>query len=94
MSLEEKINDNVEYWLDEYEKGDLNLFKMEFEDGESEDMIDDKLISDYVSSIYQKGNYLYVEIRQLDLDEYFDDKWKEWENQRQLENEEYYSSRF
>ena len=54
----------------------------------------DKLISDHVSSIYQKGNYLYVEIRQLDLDEYFDDKWQEWENQRQLENEEYWESRF
>ena len=49
MTLEERINDNVEYWLDEYEKGDLNLFKMELEDGESEDMIDDKLISDHVS---------------------------------------------
>ena len=44
MTLEERINDNVEYWLDEYEKGDLNLFKMELEDGESEDMINDKLI--------------------------------------------------
>ena len=74
--------------------GDLNLFKMELEDGESEDMINDKLISDHVSSIYQKGNYLYIELRQLDLDEYFDDKWKEWENQRQLENEEYWESRF
>ena len=31
MTLEERINDNVEYWLDEYEKGDLNLFKMELE---------------------------------------------------------------
>ena len=29
MTLEERINDNVEYWLDEYEKDDLNLFKME-----------------------------------------------------------------
>ena len=57
-------------------------------------MIDDKLISDHVSSIYQKGNYLYVELRQLDLDEYFDDKWQEWDNQRQLENEEYWESRF
>ena len=94
MTLEERINDNVEYWLDEYEKGDLNLFKMELEDGESEDMINDKLISDHVSSIYQKGNYLYIELRQLDLDEYFDDKWKEWINQRELENDEYWESRF
>ena len=29
MTLEERINDNVEYWLDEYEKDDLNLFKMD-----------------------------------------------------------------
>lgn len=94
MSLEERINNFVEYVIDEYEKGDLNLFKMELEDGESEDMINDKLISDHVSSIYQKDNYLYIELRQLDLDEYFDDKWKEWSNQRELENEEYYSSRF
>ena len=36
MNLEERINDNVKYWLDEYEKGDLNLFKMELEEGESE----------------------------------------------------------
>ena len=94
MSVEERINNFVEYVIDEYEKGDLNLFKMELEDGESEDMINDKLISDHVSSIYQKDNYLYIELRQLDLDEYFDDKWKEWSNQRELENEEYYSSRF
>ena len=94
MSLEERINNFVEYVIDEYEKGDLNLFKMELEDGESEDMINDKLISDHVSSIYQKGNYLYVEIRQLDLDEYFDNKWQEWNTQRQLETEEYWGSRF
>ena len=67
---------------------------MELEDGESEDMIDDKLISDHVSSIYQKGNYLYIELRQLDLDEYFDDKWKECSNQRELEHEKKNSSRF
>ena len=29
-----------------------------------------------------------------DLDEYFDDKWEEWSFQRELENEEYWGSRF
>ena len=94
MKLEERINNEVEYWMEEYEHGELNLFKLELEDGECVENIDEKLISEHVSSIYQKGNYAYIEIYQIDLDRYCDDKWKEWEFDRKLEIEEYWNSRW
>ena len=39
-SLEKRINDNVEYWTDEWEIGDNTVFKMELDEDELEENID------------------------------------------------------
>ena len=94
MTFTDKVNDWVSYFKDEYIEGDNNVFKIPMDDDESEEQLDEKELDEIVSCVWSKNNYLYVELNISELDEQYKAKMKEWENQRQLENEEYYSSRF
>ena len=64
------------------------------EDDESEEQLDEKQLDEIVSCVWSKNNYLYVELNASELDEQYKAKIKEWSFQRELENEEYWGSRF
>lgn len=91
--LEERINDNVEYWTDEWEIGDNTVFKMELDEDEIDIDIDWKIIDIKVIDIWRERNYLYVELDKLALMKQFDEKWKEWDLDNKLIRQEYWSSR-
>ena len=60
--LEDLINDEVNYWISEFEEDDYNIFKLEVEEDFNIDMLDDKLLSEYIISLWQDRNYLYFEL--------------------------------
>ena len=91
--LEERINDNVEYWTDEWEIGDNTVFKMELDEDEIDIDIDWKIIDIKVIDIWRERNYLYVELDKLALMKQFDEKWKEWDFDNKLIRQEYWNSR-
>lgn len=91
--LEERINDNVEYWTDEWEIGDNTVFKMELDEDEIDIDIDWKIIDIKVIDIWRERNYLYVELDKLALMKQFDEKWKEWDLDNKLIRQEYWGSR-
>ena len=94
MTFTDKVNDWVSYFKDEYIEGDNNVFKIPIDDDESEEQLDEKELDEIVSCVWSKNNYLYVELNASELEEQYKAKMKEWDNQRQLENEEYWESRF
>ena len=94
MTFTDKVNDWVSYFKDEYIEGDNNVFKIPMDDDESEEQLDEKQLDEIVSCVWSKNNYLYVELNASELEEQYKAKMKEWSNQRELENEEYYLSRF
>ena len=94
MTFTDKVNDWVSYFKDEYIDGDNNVFKIPMDDDESEEQLDETQLDEIVSCVWSKNNYLYVELNASELDEQYKAKIKEWNNQRQLENEEYWGSRF
>ena len=91
--LEERINDNVEYWTDEWEIGDNTVFKMELDEDEIDIDIDWKIIDISVIDIWRERNYLYIELDRLALMKHFNEKWKEWDLDNKLIRQEYWSSR-
>lgn len=94
MTFTDKVNDWVQYFKDEYIEGENNIFKIPMDDGESEEQLDEKQLDEIVSCVWSKNNYLYIELNASELEEQYKAKMKEWNNQRQLENEEYWNSRF
>ena len=94
MTFTDKVNDWVSYFKDEYIEGDNNIFKIPMDDDESEEQLDEKELDEIVSCVWSKNNYLYVELNASELNEQYKSKMKEWSFQRELEDEEYYSSRF
>ena len=94
MTFTDKVNDWVQYFKDEYIEGENNIFKIPMDDGESEEQLDEKQLDEIVSCVWSKNNYLYIELNASELEEQYKVKMKEWNNQRQLENEEYWNSRF
>ena len=94
MTFTDKVNDWVSYFKDEYIEGDNNIFKIPMEDDESEEQLDEKQLDEIVSCVWSKNNYLYVELNASELEEQYKAKIKEWSIQRELENEEYWGSRF
>ena len=94
MTFTDKVNDWVSYFKDEYIEGDNNVFKIPMDDDESEEQLDEKQLDEIVSCVWSKNNYLYVELNASELEEQYKAKMKEWNFQRELENEEYYLSRF
>lgn len=91
--LEERINDNVEYWTDEWEIGDNTVFKMELDEDEIDIDINWNNIDIKVIDIWRERNYLYVELDKLALMKQFNEKWKEWDLDNKLIRQEYWSSR-
>ena len=94
MTFTDKVNEWVSYFKDEYIEGDNNVFKIPMDDDESEEQLDEKELDEIVSCVWSKNNYLYVELNASELNEQYKSKMKEWSFQRELEDEEYYSSRF
>ena len=94
MTFTDKVNDWVSYFKDEYIDGDNNVFKIPMDDDESEEQLDEKQLDEIVSCVWSKNNYLYVELNASELEEQYKEKIKEWSVQRELENEEYWGSRF
>ena len=92
-SLEKRINDNVEYWTDEWEIGDNTVFKMELDEDELELNIDWINIDVSVISAWTERNYLYIELDKLVLMERFDSKWKEWDLDNKYMQDEFWKSR-
>lgn len=92
-SLEKRINDNVEYWTDEWEIGDNTVFKMELDEDELELNIDWINIDVSVISAWTERNYLYIELDKLVLMERFDSKWKEWDLDNKYMRDEFWKSR-
>ena len=92
-SLEKRINDNVEYWTDEWEIGDNTVFKMELDEDELELNIDWINIDVSVISAWTERNYLYIELDKLALMERFDSKWKEWDLDNKYMRDEFWKSR-
>lgn len=92
-SLEERINDNVEYWSDEWEIGDNTVFKMELDEDELDMNIDWMKVDISVVGAWVERNYLYIELDKLTLMERFDEKWKEWDTDNRNIRDEYWSSR-
>ena len=94
MTFTDKVNDWVSYFKDEYIEGDNNVFKIPMDDNESEEQLDEKQLDEIVSCVWSKNNYLYVELNASELEEQYKAKMKEWSFQRELENEEYWGSRY
>ena len=94
MTFTDKVNDWVSYFKDEYIEGDNNVFKIPMDDDESEEQLDEKQLDEIVSCVWSKNNYLYVELNASELEEQYKAKMKEWSFQRELENDEYWGSRF
>ena len=94
MTFTDKVNDWVLYFKDEYIEGDNNVFKIPMDDDESEEQLDEKQLDEIVSCVWSKNNYLYVELNASELEEQYKAKIKEWSIQRELENDEYWGSRF
>ena len=94
MTFTDKVNNWVSYFKDEYIDGDNNIFKIPMDDDESEEQLDEKQLDEIVSCVWSKNNYLYVELNASELEEQYKAKMKEWSFQRELENEEYWGSRF
>ena len=91
--LEERINDNVEYWTDEWEIGDNTVFKMELDEDEVDIDINWNNIDIKVIDIWRERNYLYIELDRLALMKQFNEKWKEWDLDNKLIRQEYWNSR-
>lgn len=92
-SLEKRINDNVEYWTDEWEIGDNTVFKMELDEDELEENINWSNIDINVVGAWTERNYLYIELDKLALMERFDAKWKEWDLDNKYMRDEFWNSR-
>ena len=91
--LEERINDNVEYWIDEWQIGDNTVFKMELDEDDMDIDINWKIIDISVIDIWRERNYLYIELDKLALIKQFDEKWKEWDFDNKHIRQEYWNSR-
>lgn len=91
--LEDLINDEVNYWVDEFEEDDYNVFKLEVEEDFNIDMLDDKLLSEYIISLWQDRNYLYFELDYSMLLDNYNTKMQKWKEDFESLNYEYWNDR-
>jgi hypothetical protein len=91
--LEDLINDEVNYWISEFEEDDYNIFKLEVEEDFNIDMLDDKLLSEYIVSLWQDRNYLYFELDYLMLLDNYNTKMQKWKEDFESLNYEYWNDR-
>lgn len=87
---EDLINEEVEYWVDEFIEDDYNVFKMEVDEDLNVELLDEKLLSDYISSMWKDKNYLYVELNYTMLLEEYIHKMKRWKNEREEDYQSYW----
>lgn len=98
--LEYKIDKNVEYWSEEWEEGDYNVFKMELYDDDDELQIDvDEDINwgnidSIVCDAWVSGNYLYIELDKVELQRRYEKRWSGWNKDKEQERMDYYRTRF
>lgn len=91
--LEDLINDEVNYWISEFEEDDYNVFKLEVEEDFDIDMLDDKLLSEYIISLWQDRNYLYFELDYSMLLDNYNTKMQKWKEDFESLNYEYWNDR-
>jgi hypothetical protein len=91
--LEDLINDEVNYWVDEFEEDDYNIFKLEVEEDFNIDILDDKLLSEYIISLWQDRNYLYFELDYSMLLDNYNTKMQKWKEDFESLNYEYWNDR-
>lgn len=90
---EDMINAEVEYWVDEFIEDDYNVFKIEMDEDFDIEMLDEKLLSEYISSMWKDRNYLYVELNYTMLLEEYLRKMRKWKNEREEWDREYWYDR-
>ena len=90
---EDMINEEVEYWVEEFIEDDYNVFKMEMDEDFDVEMLDEKLLSEYISSMWKDRNYLYVELNYTMLLEEYLRKMRKWKNEREEWDREYWYDR-
>jgi hypothetical protein len=90
---EDMINEEVEYWVEEFIEDDYNVFKMEMDEDFDIEMLDEKLLSEYISSMWKDRNYLYVELNYTMLLEEYLRKMRKWKNEREEWDREYWYDR-
>lgn len=94
MTLEKRINNEVEDFINDWFLGDYNIFKFENDEEWDVDEVDDKEINDIVSCVWQKGNYIYVELNVSELQAIHEKRIKEWDIWRDEEFYDFYNSRW
>ena len=90
---EDMINEEVEYWVEEFIEDDYNVFKMEMDEDFDIEMLDEKLLSEYISSMWKDRNYLYVELNYTMLLEEYLRKMRKWKSEREEWDREYWYDR-
>lgn len=90
---EDMINEEVEYWVEEFIEDDYNVFKMEMDEDFDIEMLDEKLLSEYISSMWKDRNYLYVELNYTMLLEEYLRKMRKWKNEREEWDRDYWYDR-
>lgn len=90
---EDMINEEVEYWVEEFIEDDYNVFKMEMDEDFDIEMLDEKLLSEYISSMWKDRNYLYIELNYTMLLEEYLRKMRKWKNEREEWDREYWYDR-
>ena len=90
---EDMINEEVEYWVEEFIEDDFNVFKIEMDEDFDIEMLDEKLLSEYISSMWKDRNYLYVELNYTMLLEEYLRKMRKWKNEREEWDREYWYDR-
>ena len=90
---EDMINAEVEYWVEEFIEDDYNVFKMEMDEDFDIEMLDERLLSEYISSMWKDRNYLYVELNYTMLLEEYLRKMRKWKNEREEWDRDYWYDR-
>ena len=90
---EDMINEEVEYWVEEFIEDDYNIYKIEMDEDFDIEMLDEKLLSEYISSMWKDRNYLYVELNYTMLLEEYLRKMRKWKNEREEWDREYWYDR-
>ena len=91
--IEDKINEWVEYFVEEFVEDDYNIYKIEIGEDVNIEMLDEKLLSEYISSMWKDRNYLYVELNYTMLLEEYLRKMRKWKNEREEWDRDYWYDR-
>ena len=95
MKLENKINDWVVYFIDEWEDGDNNVYKIPLDEDDLDefDSIDEHKLHELIDCLWIKDAWLYIELSPFYLKEQYNEKMKQWSNEKQEEFSGYWNDR-